>query len=192
MGIRTVRLEEETEKALAEIVTVTGLSVSAAMKKGLLVLRRDMAREARRIPYDIYKELDLGPGGRRRIRHQRGEAGIVPEAQYPEFDSAVDVRLVREQVTGVGERGERRLGGVLVRHDPGGPVQQVARFRDVDLEHPLRAIVVDAEIAAARLRDDLERVHAPPVIVLGGVAVCGSGRDSFDGGAHGRGRGAGR
>ena len=63
MGIRTVRLDEETEKVLAEIVTVTGLSVSAAMKKGLLVLHRDMAREARRIPYDIYKELDLGPGG---------------------------------------------------------------------------------------------------------------------------------
>jgi hypothetical protein len=63
MGIRTVRLDEEAEKALAEIVSVTGLSVSAAMKKGLLVLRKDMAREAQRVPYDIYQELDLGPGG---------------------------------------------------------------------------------------------------------------------------------
>lgn len=33
MGIRTVRLDQETE------------------------------REAQRVPYDIYKELDLGPGG---------------------------------------------------------------------------------------------------------------------------------
>jgi hypothetical protein len=63
MGIRTVRLDDETEKALADIVTATGLSVSAAMKKGLLVLRKDMAREALRVPYDVYKELDLGPGG---------------------------------------------------------------------------------------------------------------------------------
>ncbi len=63
MGIRTVRLDEETEKVLAQIVTVTGLSVSAAMKKGLFVLRNDVVREARRVPYDIYKELDLGPGG---------------------------------------------------------------------------------------------------------------------------------
>ena len=63
MGIRTVRLDAETEKALAEIVSVTGLSVSAAMKKGLLVLRRDMAQEAHRVPYDVYKDLDLGPGG---------------------------------------------------------------------------------------------------------------------------------
>jgi len=63
MGIRTVRLDEETEKVLAQIVTVTGLSVSGAMKKGLLVLRNEVAREAQRVPYDIYKELDLGPGG---------------------------------------------------------------------------------------------------------------------------------
>jgi hypothetical protein len=63
MGIRTVRLDEQTEKVLTQIVTVTGLSVSAAMKKGLLVLRNDVVREARSVPYDIYKELDLGPGG---------------------------------------------------------------------------------------------------------------------------------
>lgn len=63
MGIRTVRLDEETEKILEQIVTVTGLSVSGAMKKGLLVLRNEVVREAQRVPYDIYKELDLGPGG---------------------------------------------------------------------------------------------------------------------------------
>ncbi len=63
MGIRTVRLDEETEKALEQIVRVTGLSVSGAMKKGLLVLRNEVAREVRRVPYDIYKELDLGLGG---------------------------------------------------------------------------------------------------------------------------------
>ena len=63
MGMRTVRLDDEAEKVLAQIVTVTGLSVSSAMKKGLLVLRNDVVREARRVPYDVYKELDLGPGG---------------------------------------------------------------------------------------------------------------------------------
>jgi hypothetical protein len=63
MGIRTVRLDEETEKVLAEILTVTGLSVSAAMKKGLLVLRDDVVQETQRVPYDIYRELDLGRGG---------------------------------------------------------------------------------------------------------------------------------
>jgi hypothetical protein len=63
MGIRAVRLDEEAEKALAQIVTATGLSVSAAMKKGLLVLRNEVIHESRRVPYDIYAALDLGPGG---------------------------------------------------------------------------------------------------------------------------------
>jgi hypothetical protein len=63
MGIRTVRLDDDTEKALAQILRMTGLSVSGAMKKGLLVLRNEVAREAQRVPYDIYEQLDLGPGG---------------------------------------------------------------------------------------------------------------------------------
>jgi hypothetical protein len=63
MGIRTVRLDEDTEKVLAQIVTVTGLSVSAAMKNGLLLLRDDVVGAARRVHYDVYKDLDLGPGG---------------------------------------------------------------------------------------------------------------------------------
>jgi hypothetical protein len=63
MGTRAVRLDDDTEKVLAEIVRVTGLSISAAMKRGLLALRTEVTREAQRRPYDVYKELDLGPGG---------------------------------------------------------------------------------------------------------------------------------
>ena len=63
MRVRTVRLDEEAERALMQIATITGLSVSEAVKKGLLTLRNDVFRAARRAPYDIYKELDLGPGG---------------------------------------------------------------------------------------------------------------------------------
>jgi hypothetical protein len=63
MGIRAVRLDDDTEKVLAQIITATGLSVSAAMKKGLLVLRNEVVQSARHVPYDLYKELDLGPGG---------------------------------------------------------------------------------------------------------------------------------
>jgi hypothetical protein len=63
LAIRTVRLDEETEKILAQIVTLTGLSVSAAVKKGLRALADDVVGQARRVPYDIDKALDLGPGG---------------------------------------------------------------------------------------------------------------------------------
>jgi len=63
VSTRTVRLDEETEQVLRQVVQVTGLSISAAFKKGLLVLRDEIAQHAQRVPYDIYQELDLGPGG---------------------------------------------------------------------------------------------------------------------------------
>jgi hypothetical protein len=33
------------------------------VKKGLRALADDVVGQARRVPYDIYKALDLGPGG---------------------------------------------------------------------------------------------------------------------------------
>ena len=63
MSSRTVRLDEETEQVLQQIVRVTGLSVSAALKKGLVALQSEIAERSQRVPYDIYQELDLGPGG---------------------------------------------------------------------------------------------------------------------------------
>ena len=63
MGTRTVRLDDETEKTLEEITRVTGLSVSAALKKGLIALREEVARNASASPYEIYEQLDLGVGG---------------------------------------------------------------------------------------------------------------------------------
>lgn len=63
VSTRTVRLGEETEKILHQIVQITGLSVSSVLKKGLLTLHEDLGRHTQRTPYDVYKELDLGPGG---------------------------------------------------------------------------------------------------------------------------------
>jgi hypothetical protein len=63
MGVRTVRLDEEAEQALAYIIHTTGLSASSALQQGLLALRQQLAQQARRTPYDIYATLDLGPGG---------------------------------------------------------------------------------------------------------------------------------
>jgi len=63
MGVHTVRLDEEAEQALADIVHTTGLSVSGALQQGLLALREQLAQPARRTPYDIYAALELGPGG---------------------------------------------------------------------------------------------------------------------------------
>lgn len=63
MATRTVRLDEETEKILEQLVQRTGLSISAVFKQGLIAFRDQTARSVGRSAYEIYEELDLGPGG---------------------------------------------------------------------------------------------------------------------------------
>lgn len=63
MGIRTVRLDDQTEKVLAQVTKKTGWSLSAALKRGLLVLRDEVGRSNMQSAFEIYRRLDLGPGG---------------------------------------------------------------------------------------------------------------------------------
>ena len=63
MATRTVRLDDEAEAALQQIRKVTGLPISEALKQGLRSLRQRVVEEAERTPYDVYQQLDLGPGG---------------------------------------------------------------------------------------------------------------------------------
>jgi hypothetical protein len=63
VGVRTVRLDEEAEKALELVMRLSGLSISVAFKRGLLLLRDELVQKAQRTQYDIYAELDFGPGG---------------------------------------------------------------------------------------------------------------------------------
>jgi hypothetical protein len=64
MAVRTVRLDDDSEKILKELIMETGLSISTLLKEGLIVLRERRAKAApRRMAWEIYEELDLGPGG---------------------------------------------------------------------------------------------------------------------------------
>lgn len=63
MGTRTVRLDDEAEKTLGRLRSLTGLSISEVLKRGLHAYEAQASVEAARKPYDIYRELDLGPGG---------------------------------------------------------------------------------------------------------------------------------
>lgn len=63
MATRTVRLDDETEKILDQLVQTTGLSMSAVLKQGLIAFRERLAQTAGRSAFEIYEELDLGPGG---------------------------------------------------------------------------------------------------------------------------------
>jgi hypothetical protein len=64
MGIRTVRLDEETEKELAALRKLTGESISSLLKQGIRVYRKQiLERGGDASPYEIYKRIDLGKGG---------------------------------------------------------------------------------------------------------------------------------
>lgn len=64
MGTRTVRLDEESERLLAKVRRAKGLSASAALKQGLVALSDAVDAEGpSESPFEIYRKLDLGPGG---------------------------------------------------------------------------------------------------------------------------------
>ena len=63
MSVRTVRLDEDSEALLEQLIQATGLSISAVFKRGLVSLRDQLGRAGEQAPYEIYRQLDLGVGG---------------------------------------------------------------------------------------------------------------------------------
>lgn len=63
MATRTVRLDPEAESVLQDVRRTTGLPISGVLKEGLRALQERLARDRERIPFDIFSQLDLGPGG---------------------------------------------------------------------------------------------------------------------------------
>jgi hypothetical protein len=76
MATRTVRLDEESERALAEVRAETGTSVSGALKRGVLALRDALRSEPCSTPFEIYRALDLGRGGYSRAPARRAKAAV--------------------------------------------------------------------------------------------------------------------
>jgi hypothetical protein len=77
MGIRTVRLDQEAERELARLRSATGLSISEVLKRGLKAYRAQVAGESPRPPFEVYKELNLGPGGYARSPARQSKAAVV-------------------------------------------------------------------------------------------------------------------
>ena len=64
MATRTVRLDEEGERLLAELRERTGLSISNVLKRGLEAFAKTApTKQQKKTPWEIYCELDIGPGG---------------------------------------------------------------------------------------------------------------------------------
>jgi hypothetical protein len=56
-------MDEEHERLLARIRQRTGWSASDALKRGLASLDRELDEKPPASPFELYAELDLGPGG---------------------------------------------------------------------------------------------------------------------------------
>jgi hypothetical protein len=65
MAVRTVRLDEDSEELLAGLARDMDLSISAVLKRGLIALRERQEQQQEKAPraFDVYRQLDLGPGG---------------------------------------------------------------------------------------------------------------------------------
>ena len=71
MSTRTVRLDDDAESTLKTLQKQTGLSISNVLKQGLNFFAKAQETAATIKPYDIYRELDLGPG----------DEGVPPAAE---------------------------------------------------------------------------------------------------------------
>jgi hypothetical protein len=76
MATRTVRLDAETERVLAEVQRRTGLSASGALKRGLVAARAALRHQAGLTPFEIYRRINLGPGGYARVPARRAKPGV--------------------------------------------------------------------------------------------------------------------
>lgn len=77
MGTRSVRLDEETEKALTRLTRVTGLSISEVLKRGVLAYQAKALQQSASKPYDIYRKLDLGGGGYARAPARDAKSAVA-------------------------------------------------------------------------------------------------------------------
>jgi hypothetical protein len=76
MGTRTVRLDEETERTLARLRKITGLSIFEVLKRGLIAYTEKAVEDSKRTPYQIYRQLDLGEGGYAVARARQAKASV--------------------------------------------------------------------------------------------------------------------
>ena len=63
MATRTVQLDDDGGQILDELVEGTGLPASEVVQKGLRILRDRLSEPVSPSAWEIYQQLDLGPGG---------------------------------------------------------------------------------------------------------------------------------
>ena len=79
MSNTTVQLDDEAEAILGRLHRLTGLSMAELLTRGLRAYEEQAVAQVQPTPYQIYQDLDLGPGGYARApaRAARSAVGAV-------------------------------------------------------------------------------------------------------------------
>jgi hypothetical protein len=77
MGVRTVRLDDDAERALAAVRRRTGLTISEVLKRGLHAYAAASLDDAATTPYEVYRRLNLGPGGYATVAARDAKAAVA-------------------------------------------------------------------------------------------------------------------
>ena len=73
--MRGIRLDPHSEAMLADIVRRTGLKRLDALRAGLVALHGRL--RAADYPWEVYRSLDLGPGGPARAPARRAKQAVA-------------------------------------------------------------------------------------------------------------------
>ena len=77
MSVRTVFLDDDAEATLAALCKQTGLSISDVLKRGLESYAEAVREETASTPFNIFRRLDLGPGGYVRASARDAKTAVV-------------------------------------------------------------------------------------------------------------------
>jgi hypothetical protein len=81
LRVRRIVFDEESERALEQVIQMTGWSVSAALKRGVLALQDRIEQFPEHPPFEIYRRLDLGPGGYALAPSTKSRLGVQRKLQ---------------------------------------------------------------------------------------------------------------
>ena len=77
MSVRTVFLDDDDEATLAALREQTGLSISDVLKRGLESYAEAIREDAASTPFDVFRRLELGPGGYALAPARDAKAAVV-------------------------------------------------------------------------------------------------------------------
>ena len=147
MGTRTVRLDQDSEAALAELRRRTGQSISAVVREGLRAYAWELDDDITRRPGDLYASLGLP---------REGERSVAPAAQLvttiPVLTKALHLLLpAGHRVSGLVDFIQAGGVGLLTQDE-----QDVRRCFDLMNQYADRPMnLADASIVAAVTTDCL-------------------------------------